>query len=82
MMAVQEFLVHSINILRYDSLESVRAECEKNGCYDFERSEYYILNNGRGRVKDAAEESVVVAYKEFESSSDDDKLVFPYIRML
>ncbi|MDR3549509.1 MAG: hypothetical protein P4M11_14790 [Candidatus Pacebacteria bacterium] len=72
--AVQEYLVHALNVASYTSLSALQSLCAQD-CDDFNRSAYYILVNGFTDLKDTSEKSVNVAYDLFSVSTGDDKNV-------
>jgi len=77
--AMQEFIVHAMNVLSYTDHNALVAQCDANNCEDFQKSTNYILVNGAHNLKDTAEKLVFSVYDGFLSSTDDDKLVLNVI---
>lgn len=66
--ALQEFIVHSLNVLKYPDINELIKHCRTNTCTDFIFSCFYITSNGMKPLKEMAMKVADEVYEYYRSS--------------
>jgi len=72
---LQEFIIHSLNVIRYSDLDDLIAACRDNSCSDFIFSCLFITSNGIGSLRKTGMSIVDNVYEYYRESTISGKVI-------